>query len=357
MAIVQLEDRTESIKEHPMRSNKVNGNLFDISKRVLVVGAGPVGCLTALKLGKAGIDVDIIETLPTTSDSPRACGYFGAVHFFLNEVGMYRLIREKGFMTRGLCWRKKPTDDGKGGKRLGDVIAIQPLCAPDDTNFDVGAGLLNLPQADVNKLFLEEALKTGHVQIHFNTELLSIPENSVNGVVALARNVETGEQKQYRAKYLVGTDGARSSSRKALDLPFPGHTWPERLISTNVYLRNNVDPVWHTHYVMDRVNYTVVTPLEDPAVGKTTLWRYTIAADPEDTRDDKELGSDANILRHYEVCMAGPRPLQVQIKDRAVYKIHQRLAPTMRKGNCLLAGDAGHANNVRPSPRLCLRPS
>lgn len=336
-------DQPNGANGHPTTSER-----FDSVKDVLIVGGGPVGCLTALKLGQAGINVDIIEKLPVTSDSPRACGYYGAVHFFLNEIGMYDLVRKEGFMTRGLCWRTRPKDDGKGGRELGDMIAIQPLSAPDDTKFELGAGLLNLPQADLNKLFLREALKTGHVQIHFNTELISILENSAGGVVALARDSETGEQKRHRARYLVGTDGARSSARKALGLSFPGHTWPERLISTNVFVKNDTDPLWHTHYVMSQVNYTVVTPLQEPVVGETTLWRYTMAADPEDNRPDQELQSDENILGLYENCMAGPRPLRVQIKDRAVYKIHQRLAPTLRKGNCLLAGDAGHANNVSP---------
>lgn len=330
------------------------GNASQSPRSVLVVGAGPVGCLTALKLAQAGIQVDIIERLSATSESPRACGYFGAVQFFLNEIGMYSKVREDGFMTRGLCWRKKPVDDGKGGKKFGDTIAIQPLCAPDDENFELGAGLLNLPQADLNKLFLREALKTGLVRVQFNTELHTIVENTPDGVVVLARNTETGEDKQYKAKYLVAADGARSSTRKALGLPFPGHTWPERLISTNVLVKNELDAVWHTYYVLDQVNFTVVTPLQRPVPGQTTLWRFTMAADPEDPRSDEELATDANILSLYERSMAGSRPLKVQIKDRAVYRIHQRLSPTMRKGNCLLAGDAGHANNVSSQDSLVI---
>ena len=317
------------------------------AKRVLIVGGGPVGCFTALRLGQAGVDVDILERLPTTSDVPRACGYFGAVHFALNEAGMYKLIREEGFMTKGLCWRKMPEDNGKGSKKLGTCIAAQPLCAPDETEFPIGAGLLNLTQGRLNALLMREALKTGHVQCHFNTELLSINENNKDGVSILARNVETGVEKEYNPIYLIGTDGARSASRKALGLPYPGHTWPERLVATNVYVMNEEVPLWPTHYFMDAINYGVTTPLEEIVVGKKTLWRYTFAASPDDTRPDEELMSYENIFKNYEVNMAGPRPLNVEVQARDVYRIHQRLAPTMRKGNCLLAGDAAHCNNVR----------
>ncbi|KIX10187.1 uncharacterized protein Z518_01268 [Rhinocladiella mackenziei CBS 650.93] len=333
-----------------MNGRHVNGKSVDNAspgsfKRVLVVGGGPVGCLAALKLGQAGIDVDIIEKLPATSDAPRACGYFGAVHFFLNEIGMYKLIREQGFMTRGLVWRTMPKDDGKGGKTLGDVIGVQPLCAPDDTVLDVGSGLLNLPQADINKLFLHEALKTGHVRIYFRTELVSILQNTKDGVAILIRDVETGAEKQYQATYLVGADGAHSMARKALGLSFPGHTWPERIIATDVLVKNEPAPIFHTHFVMDRTYYSIATPLEDPVPGKTTLWRYSLASDPNDSRTDEELMSNSNIMSAYERNMHGPRPLQAQIQARAIYRIHQRLVSTMRKGNCLLAGDAAHLNN------------
>jgi 2-polyprenyl-6-methoxyphenol hydroxylase-like FAD-dependent oxidoreductase len=265
----------------------------------------------------------------------------------LNELGLYELIRKEGFMTRGLCWRKKPKEDGKGGKSPGEMVATQPLSAPNDTTFEVGTGLLNLPQADLNKLFLREALKTGHVRVHFNTELVSIPRNDpAEGVTVLVRSLETMAERELRAIYLIGADGAHSMARKALGLPFPGHTWPERLIATNVMFHNEDDPTWHTFFTLDRVHYTIATPLEDPVPGKATLWRYTIAAAPDDDRPDEELSTDKNILRLYEDFMPGPRPLNVEIKARSIYKIHQRLVPTMRRGNCLLAGDAAHVNNV-----------
>ena len=317
------------------------------SGRVLVVGAGAVGCLAAFKLGRAGIDVTIVEKSHAISDSPRAVGYYGAVHHMFEELGLYGLVRKEGFMTRGLCWRKKPKSDGKGGKLPGDIIAVQPLTAPNDTTFEVGAGLLNLPQAGLNKLLLREALKTGHVSVQFNTELVAITQNnSSEGVTAKLRDLQTMDETDLTATYLVGADGAHSATRKALDLPFPGHTWPERLIATNVMFHNEVDPMWHTFFTLDPVHYTIATPLEDPVPGKSTLWRYTMAAAPDDDRTEEELTSDENIMGLYENVMPGPRPLKVEIKARSTYKIHQRLVPAMRRGNCLLAGDAAHVNNV-----------
>ncbi|KIX94250.1 uncharacterized protein Z520_09960 [Fonsecaea multimorphosa CBS 102226] len=321
------------------------------AKPVLVIGGGVVGCLTALKLGQAGIDVDIIERLPQTSNEPRACGYYGAVHHMLNDIGMYKVIREEGgFMTRGLCFRKPPKDDGqgRGGKVFGDVVANLPLCGPNDPLTEPGAGLLNMPQAQLNRLFLREALKTGHVQIHFNRELVRILKNDDHekGVTVLTRDPNTGAEREFKARYAVAADGAHSAARKALGLPYAGHTWPERLIATNVMVRNVEETPMHTHFVMHPTHFSISTPLQDPVMGEKTLWRWTLAADPAlEQCSDEELLTDEVIHAHYARCVPGPRPLDVDIVARSVYRTHQRLVPTMRKGNVLLAGDAAHCNH------------
>ncbi len=44
-------------------------------EKVLVVGAGPVGLLTALMLGQKGIAVEIVEASQRINDSPRGLAY------------------------------------------------------------------------------------------------------------------------------------------------------------------------------------------------------------------------------------------------------------------------------------------
>jgi hypothetical protein len=71
-----------------------------------------------------------------------------------------------------------------------------------------------------------------------------------------------------------------------------------------------------------------------------------------DSQSDNELLSEENIRDYYKEIMVRLRPLQVEITQRAVYRIHQRQVHTMRRGRCGLAGDAAHLNNVRSSPSL-----
>ncbi|KAJ9626690.1 hypothetical protein H2204_009960 [Knufia peltigerae] len=317
------------------------------SSTVLIVGAGVVGCVTAIKLAQAKIDCTIIEKLNETSIAPRACGYFGAAQIFLNEIGMYKHIREKGFMTRGISWRGLPKDDGTGTfKQYGDLVAAQWLCDPNDYELPVGTGMLGLPQGSLNRLLVEKALETGYVHVDYGMKLSSVMENSKStGVTALVEDVNTQSEIKYHARYCVGADGAHSALRRSLNIPFGGHTWPERILTTNVMIPNVVDPVYHSFFYMVDKFWGLASPLEEAILGKTTLWRYNFAVPADDTRSDEELLSDETILDLYETRMPGPRPLQVKIEARVLYKIHQRLVPTMRKGHCLLAGDAAHVCN------------
>lgn len=316
---------------------------------VLIAGAGPVGCFIAYRLGKAGIPVQIFEKETSLPYSPRAVGYYGATQNVFQESGLYDLIRAEGFMTAGLCWRQPPVPNNQGGKSLGRMIAKQPLCAPDDTIRACPAGLLNLRQSELTTLLLREALNTGNVSVMFDREVTSIEEKDGRVIISFNNNSDSDSLKAV-GSYLVGADGGKSRVRKIIGTPCLGHTWPERLISTDVFLLNEVDPVYHTCYIMGLKNYTVMTPLTEPVVGKRSLWRCTIAIPPEDERSDEEISQDKTIQDLYEQVVAGPRPLNADISAKTVYRIHQRLVTTMRKGRCVLAGDAAHMNNVSASP-------
>jgi 2-polyprenyl-6-methoxyphenol hydroxylase-like FAD-dependent oxidoreductase len=324
------------------KSKKRKRNMSASTLPVLIAGAGPVGCFVAYRLGKAGIQVQILEREPSLPYSPRAVGYYGATQVAFQEAGIYDLVRSEGFVTAGLCWRQPPVTNDHGGKSLGKMIAKQPLCAPGDTIRACPSGLLNLRQSELTKLLLREALNTGNVTVHFNSEVTGIEQE--HDKVHITFN--NPDLQSVTGSYLVGADGGKSRVRRIIETPCLGHTWPERIISTDVYLLNTEDPIYHTSYIMDLKNYTLMTPLATPTIGERSLWRVTVAIPPEDQRSDEELTQEETIQGFYEQVVAGPRPLNAEISAKTVYRIHQRLVTTMRKGRCVLAGDAAHLNNV-----------
>ena len=134
---------------------------------------------------------------------------------------------------------------------------------------------------------------------------------------------------------MVGADGARSTVRNLLSLPFEGHTWPERFVATNVsydFERYGFEPA---NMVADPVNWAVVARL-----GRENLWRVTFEEDANLPEDD----IPRRIAERYSVLLPDPKA-PYRIVAYSPYRVHERCAPTFRVGRTLLAGDAAHACN------------
>jgi 2-polyprenyl-6-methoxyphenol hydroxylase-like FAD-dependent oxidoreductase len=71
---------------------------------VVVVGAGPVGLLTTLRLAQAGIKVKCVEALAAVDHSPRAMAYQPVATKELDRAGVLEDIRKRGGSSgRGIC--------------------------------------------------------------------------------------------------------------------------------------------------------------------------------------------------------------------------------------------------------------
>ncbi|KAL6233732.1 hypothetical protein BDW75DRAFT_251828 [Aspergillus navahoensis] len=268
----------------PANQPSANGQL---PESVIVIGAGPVGLMIALKLATAGIAVDVIEKNTKLSHQPRAVGYHGAALAALKRTPVYEEAIKLGFFGKGICWRKPLIEDGEGGMKMGEIIASLPFPSNEETGDGHGNSVLYLPQPQLAQLFYKAALQTA-----WNTG---------------------GKLETFEGAFLVGADGGKSATRKILNIPFKGHSWPERIVAIDA--------------------------------GKKTLYRCSVAVDPNDTRTDEELVSESNLMLLLNILAPGPRPLDLRILNASAYRTHQLCASTMRRGRCLLAGDAAHLNN------------
>ncbi|PYI12669.1 FAD/NAD(P)-binding domain-containing protein, partial [Aspergillus sclerotiicarbonarius CBS 121057] len=320
-------------------------------KKVIIVGAGPIGLFTALKLARTNIPVLILEKSPQLSTAPRAVGYHGAALAALKRTPVYHKARELGFFGKGICWRRSlvadqdenhnRNGDGEMGKKMGDIIASLA---------GYGHGVLYLPQGMLTRLIYEEVVRTGLVEVRFGWEVSDViqhGDDDDDGVTAVARKVSGhGEEERFTGKFLVGADGGKSAVRKILQIPLQGHSWPERIVAMDVLLEDkHLDPMFPTSMVVHPVNFGLVTPLEPVREGEKTLYRCSVATDPGDERTDEELVEEASLRVLLEGFAPGPRPLDVDIVGSSAYRTHQLCAFTLRKGRCVLAGDAAHLNN------------
>ena len=74
---------------------------------VIVVGAGPVGLLTALALAQGGATVIVLEKEPGIVESPRAAVYFPSTLIVLEELGLLDELNAIGFQNRSFGTPKR----------------------------------------------------------------------------------------------------------------------------------------------------------------------------------------------------------------------------------------------------------
>ncbi len=78
---------------------------------ILVVGAGPVGLITALGLAQRGLPVTVIEAEPRIIDSPRAVVYHWTLLEHLDRLGILRDAETRGFRKQDYAYHVLETKE------------------------------------------------------------------------------------------------------------------------------------------------------------------------------------------------------------------------------------------------------
>ncbi len=287
---------------------------------VIVVGAGPVGFLTALGLARKGIGVTLLEAEDGINHAPRAAIYFPTTCEIIDKLGLLEDAEAIGLPSTRFSMRF--LDDGE--IIYSDLRNTMPPGAKYDHNLHMGQHVLA-------ELVSQHLSRLPNAQVLWNHKVVSLAQDS-SGV---RLGVETPDgPRELRADWVVGTDGARSSVRSLLGLPFEGFTWPERFVATNVEYNFEKHGFERANMIADPDNWAVVARL-----GRENLWRVTYAEDAEISEDEVF----ARIPQHYATVFPGKEPYRIDAWSP--YRVQERAAPQFRVGRALLAGDAAHACN------------
>lgn len=295
-----------------------------ISKPVIIAGAGPVGCTAALRLAQAGIPVRLLEGLPDLPETLRASTFHPSSLDMIDEMGMIEPLKAQGLVCRKYQYRDR---------RTGEIAEFDLGVLAEDTKHPYR---LQVEQYKYTRLVWDELQKNySHVaECHY--------DHMVKGVHQTADGVEVlvwdkGQEKLIEGSYVIACDGADSAVRKAVAITFEGFTYPEKFLvaSTPFPLETKFHNLAQVNYISDPEEWLVL--LRTPA-----LWRVLIPTDPK-IEDDALWLSDKWIqdrLHHM-----APHDQDYEIIHRTIYRVHQRVAKTYRRGRVLLAGDSAHLNN------------
>jgi 6-hydroxy-3-succinoylpyridine 3-monooxygenase len=286
---------------------------------ILVVGGGPVGLITALGLAQRGLAVTVIEAEPRINDSPRAVVYHWTLLEHLDRLGILQDAETRGFRKQDYAYHVYETDEWI-------PFSLDVLDGVTDYPFNIHLG-----QHELAAIALEHLERLPRTEVLFDTELAGLAQDAA-GVTA---TVETpGGERELRAAWVVGADGARSTTRKLLGLGFEGFTWPERFVSTNLFCDFEAHGYPRSTMQIDSVHGAIIVKIDERG-----LWRCTYAEAarlPEETVGER-------IAEHYASLLPAGEPWE--LVQFAPYSMHQRSVETYRVGRAVLVGDAAHATN------------
>jgi len=294
-----------------------------MTARVCIVGAGPVGVVAAIACARKGLHVTLFEAEREIDHSPRAATTHPSTLEMLAELGLLEEFQAVGLVARHFQFWDGAT------KTL--VAEFDHEALRDETPYPY---VVQTEQHKLVAIGLRRLAAMANVEVRLGTAIADAAQDAKNV------RVTTVSAEQHVFDYVIGCDGGRSTVRKCLDIDFEGYTWPERfLVLTTLFDFQAALGCCPRSYISDPEEWTnLFKVMGDDLRGR---WRAVFPARENET--DDEAFSEAAVRRRLrKLCEDHPMEL---VAHRNIYRVHQRVAKSFRKGRVFLAGDAAHVNN------------
>ncbi len=307
-------------------------NGADDQSSLLVVGAGPVGLMTAILLARHGLRSTVIDRFSMRHGAPKAHA--------LNPRSL-EICRSIGLDAEAMRRRATPSQDG-GWVRFvttlaGQEIGVLPYERQDEQVLEVTpTPLINLAQPSFEDVLLEEIARSPLIQVRRGIRWIGCRQ-SADAVQSTLEDVATGERSENTARYLIGADGASSAVRRELGIEMLGDNTMQAFIT--IHFSANLREV-----VADRpaILYWIMQP---PHAGVliaydiNSNWCMLYPHDPAVTPRERFTPEVCEgILRH----AIGGGDHAIEIKHILPWMLMSQVADRYRVGNVFLVGDAAH---------------
>ncbi|EIZ78332.1 monooxygenase FAD-binding protein [Novosphingobium sp. Rr 2-17] len=296
---------------------------------VAVIGCGPVGAALANLLETHGLTVLVLDQFVDSYPLPRATHIDGEAVRILQSAGVMDDLADK----LGIYSRMRFEDaDGK-------LLIDWPRSTTPGSHGWRDSNRFHQP--DLEAALRERAANRPTIDLRLGWGVTAITQN--NESVTLETTGPEGQAKAFQARYVVGCDGARSSTREALGAQLqtlaPSEQW---LVADLILHPDTPDLAEGTVQYCDPAR--PVTYIE--AVGRRRRWEVMLL--PGD--DPQTFAAPDHV---YRLLSRWVTPQDAQIERSVVYKFNSTLASKWRKGRVLIAGDAAHQTPPFLGQGLC----
>ncbi|MGW6917295.1 FAD-dependent oxidoreductase [Kitasatospora sp. NPDC054939] len=300
---------------------------------VLIVGGSLVGLSASLFLGRLGVRHLLVEKHADTSHHPRGRGNNVRTMELYRTAGIEPAIREAASVlaaNHGIL--QAPSLTGEEQEWLFREIDPGGRLA----RFSPSSWCL-CSQNDLEPVLLRAARELGG-DLRFSTELVSF-EQDADGVTALLRSRETGEQRTVRAQYLIAADGPRSPARERLGIGQDGKGELFHNVSITFRAKRLAEAVGDRHFIA----CYLTNPDADGAllpVDNHEEWVFHAPWHPEHG-EPLEAFTDERCTKHIRTAVGIP-DLEIEVTGKAPWHAAERVADRYSAGRVFLAGDSAH---------------
>src|SRR5438309_6278027 len=289
-------------------------------RRIIVVGAGPVGTVAALACARFGHDVTLLEAEERIDESPRASTTQPPTLEILAELGLIDDYIAQGLVARTFQFWDRP--------RLRLIAEFDFERLRGETAY---AFVVQTEQHKLALMGIERLGARSNASVRMANRVSGL-EQDTDGVT-----VQT-EQGTLRADHVIGCDGGRSTVRKSLGIEFEGFTWPERfLVITTKFDFARALGCCYRNYMAGPEEWTNLFKV----AGDDLQGRWRAVYNTREDETDEEALSDDSVRARLARCYAQ----NADWLHLNLYSVHQRVAKSFRKGRVFLCGDAAHVNN------------
>lgn len=287
---------------------------------VLIVGAGPTGLMMACQLALRNISFRIIDK------KEQRTNYSGALIVQARSIEIFQQmgIAQSAVQSGVIANEIKLVFNGKRSFKI-------PVR-------DIGQGLTQFPYLLLLEQSLTEQLLANFISnfgysIDRETELDRFTQDD-HGVTSILK-LPDGNEETINTKYLIAADGARSTIRKLLQIPFIGKTYPISLFVSDCKAEGDLSSDQLCFSFSDETTAGIF-PLP---CGR---WRIDGAISGDMENIDSLAFKD--VAKHF----GEKTRMNVEISEPewfSVFHVNERCASSFQQKRCLLVGDAAHIHS------------
>jgi len=290
-------------------------------KKVVVVGAGPAGMVTALELARHGVPSVVLSAELQFSQGSRAICFTRRSMEILQQVGVADRMT-----ASGLPWRF-----GNSFYRGQRVFRMEAPHDTDDRFF---------PIINVQQQFLEEYLHDAchaHplIDLRWGNKLTRVDQQ--DGYALLEVDTPEGPY-ALESDWVVAADGGRSGIRSAMNLPMEGASYEGFFVIADIQIDLPLpterlaffDPEWNP-------GNTILMHREPNGI-----WRVDYQLPPGETPEEALRPESLQARIDAQLAMIGHAGLKWAMDWSSVYSARTLTLPDFVHGSVIFTGDAAH---------------